>query len=588
MIATAPARESTPRTDTLRWLRHALRALAVAMGAVHTVVAMLEQSMNEDGISYLDLGDAYFNGDWSAVVNGIWSPAYAWVIALTVRVLEPSIAWEFPAVQLANFGIYVVALFCFEHFWNRLTLRYYGDAAGAEPVARFPPAVWLALGYSLFIWSALDLIHLWSVSPDMGVAAVVYLAAGRLLGSSAQPASVRSAFALGLLLGFGYLVKAALLPLGIVAAALAAAAMRGAPRRRAAAFGAALAGMLVVGGPLIAALSWSAGELTMGDVGRFTYLKHVNEMPYPDYHGALDRLAGTPANPPRRVFDDPPIYEFAEPVGGTYPMAYDPGYWTAGLEPAVSASGQVRALVTNAMAYFDLFVRAQGGFLALVVLLFLLRKREHAQASLLGGEAVLALWSLAAFGMYSLVHVLPRYIAPFVVLLWGALLARLRFSAEPLGAKLAALGGVLLVGFVWVNLAVLHLDGVRRVTGFTPLSESAAQPDAEAAPAHHADHVAIAAELGRLGLRDGDRIGFIGYSYTEYWARLARLKIVAEIHAHETRRFWEAPPADRTRALAAFARAGAVAVVAEPFPHESPPPGWEPVGDSGYLVRRVQ
>jgi hypothetical protein len=583
----APAAEAPP------WFRNALRALAVAMGALHTAVAVLQQSMNEDGISYLDLGDAYWRGDFDAIVNGIWSPAYAWIIASTVRLVEPPIAWEFPVVQLANLGVYVVALVCFEFFWRRLTLRYYADGGSAGPwqaadggagrATRFPPAVWLALGYSLFIWSSLDLVNLWAVTPDMGVAAVVYLVAGFLLGASACAASARTMFPFGLLLGFGYLVKAALLPLGIVAAAFAALVMTGPVRRRVAAFGAALAGIAVVGGPLIVALSWSSGQLTIGDVGRFAYLKHVNEMPYADYHGALDRLAGRPVNPPRLIHEDPRVFEFAEPVGGTYPMAYDPGYWTRGLEPTVTVSGQLRALATSAMAYFDLFVRRQGGFVALVLLLFWMRRREE-QRPEPSGETAILLWALAAFGMYALVHVLPRYVAPFVVLFWAGALARLAFPAGAMGARLATLGGVLLTVFVWINLAALHLDGVSRVTGFTPVAEASTERGAEAVAEPRPDHVAIAADLERLGLREGERIGFIGYSYNQYWARLARLRIVAEIHLHETQRFWTATPERQAEVLAAFARAGAVAVVSAPVPQQARPPGWQSLGDSQYLI----
>ena len=34
--------------------------------------------MISDGVSYLDIGDAYFRGDWKAAVNAYWSPVYSW------------------------------------------------------------------------------------------------------------------------------------------------------------------------------------------------------------------------------------------------------------------------------------------------------------------------------------------------------------------------------------------------------------------------------------------------------------------------------------------------------------------------------
>jgi len=561
-----------------------MRTVAAGMAAVHSIVAVMQQSMNEDGINYLDMGDAYLRGDWDAAINGVWSPVYGVVVAAIVRISEPSIWWEFPTVQITNFAIYVLALLSFEFFWTRLSLHYYRAGADREGRVLFPPAVWLALGYSLFIWSSLDLIQVWSVTPDMSVAAIVYLAAGLMLKISAEPDDGRHFVVLGLLLGFGYLVKAALLPLGIVALALAAMRMPGSPGRRARNLFVSLAAMLLVAGPLLGALSWSAGQLTMGDVGRFTYLKHVNEMPYPDFQLAVERLRGTPQTPPRRVWDEPPVYEFAEPVAGTYPMAYDPGYWTTGLAPDITVRSQARALITSAMAYFDLFVREQGGFLGVVLLAGVIGIANLRQSFRnVDVAAILVLWSLAAFAMYSVVHVLPRYVAPFVTLFWAGLLVSMRFPAEVSGKRLATAAAALLTLFVWVNLAVLNLDGLRRVTGFTPLAEGAALPSAEVEQ-HAADHAGIADQLLQMGLRNGDHVAFIGYSFTEYWARLARLKIVAEIHWHDTDRFWNVPRDTQAFAIAAFAGTGAVAVIAAPVEVEELPPGWQAVGDSGYLL----
>ena len=566
-----------------RHIRNVLRAVVVGMGAVHTVVAVLQQSMNEDGISYLDMGDAWLGGDWGLAISSVWSPAYGWLIAAVVNLSEASMRWEFPVVQLTNFAIFVLSLVAFEYFWNRLTLLYYAGSDD-DGSARFPLPGWHVLGYSLFLWSSLTLIQIWSVTPDMSVAAVVYLAAGMLLNTAGEPVRYRALLLVGLLLGLGYLVKAALLPLGLVALVLAALATAGPLRRRALGLAVSVAAMLAVAAPQIAALSSSAGHLTMGDVGRFTYLKHVNEMPYPDFHGAVGELRGEPRHPPRRVFDEPPVYEFAEPVAGTYPMAFDPGYWTAGLKPAVSVQGQARALLTSAIFFFDLFVRTQGGFLAVVLLLALM---SHRRGLRFDGPAALVLWSLAAFSMYSIVHVLPRYIAPFVVLFWAGLVAGMRFPANAAGKKLATTGAMLMSLFVWINLGAFNLDGLRRVTGFTPLSETASQPAPEAEQPR-ADHPRIAAELLRLGLRSGDPVGFIGYSYSEYWARLGRFRIIAEIHWHDTGRFWNASTEHQAGAIDAFAGTGAAAVVAAPVSIEELPPGWQAVGDTGYLIYRLR
>jgi hypothetical protein len=391
---------------------------------------------------------------------------------------------------------------------------------------------------------------------------------------------------LGLVLGLGYLAKAALLPLAIVLILFTAMIPATGPGRfkrvvvSAAAF-------LIVAAPFLLALSLQYGQPIFSDVGRFTYLKHVNEMPYPNFHAALDRLEGEPEHPPRKIFDDPPIYEFAEPIGGTYPMSYNPSYWTAGLEPRIEVLQQARAIITQAMIYFELFFRVQGGFTAVALFLILaslgtIGSRKHLVAGML-----VSLWALSCFGLYSLVHVAYRYIAPFVVLLWSGLLNLVHLPNTQPGRRVVNSGGALLVLFVWINIAALNLEGLGAMVGFSPLSESGSY-ESQFSDGHSADHPAIAEALLEQGLERGDEVGFIGYSYSAYWARLARLKIIAEIHPEDIRVFWEADAEQRERALKAFAEAGAEAVIAEPTGGESPPPGWESIGGTGYLIHRFR
>ena len=45
--------------------------IAILLGALHTYAAATSYSMNADGISYLDIGDAYFRGDWETAINPV-------------------------------------------------------------------------------------------------------------------------------------------------------------------------------------------------------------------------------------------------------------------------------------------------------------------------------------------------------------------------------------------------------------------------------------------------------------------------------------------------------------------------------------
>ena len=82
-------------------------------------------------------------------------------------------------------------------------------------------------------------------------------------------------------------------------------------------------------------------------------------------------------------------------------------------------------------------------------------------------------------------------------------------------------------------------------------------------------------------------MAFAGSGYSAFWARLARLRIVAEIRPADLAGFWSAEPQRRAQILAALADAGVVAVVAEPpqTPLARLDPGWQAIGNTGYLIQ---
>jgi hypothetical protein len=64
------------------------------VAAVILVLGLLQawagrHSMQSDGISYLDMGDAIVRGDWRMALNGYWSPLYPFLLGACERRLEP-------------------------------------------------------------------------------------------------------------------------------------------------------------------------------------------------------------------------------------------------------------------------------------------------------------------------------------------------------------------------------------------------------------------------------------------------------------------------------------------------------------------
>jgi hypothetical protein len=288
------------------------------------------------------------------------------------------------------------------------------------------------------------------------------------------------------------------------------------------------------------------------------------------------------------VFESPDVYEFSGPIGGSYPLSFDPGYWTSGLSPRFDLRQQLQATLSNARFYFELFVRTQGGFLALVIVLGVVALGAGIRPARFPAEGALVVWAVCAFGLYATVFVTERYIAPFVVIFWSGLLASLTLPDAAPYRRLMMASGFTLALFVWINIAAVNLEGLSAVLGYSvslPADGAPADDAARFSGGSSAAPPAIAGALRRQGIEAGDQIGFIGYSFSAFWARLARVRIVAEIAPRHAGRFWDASPERQAAVLEAFAVAGATAIVAEPVHGAAVPPGWQPVGDTGYLVR---
>jgi LmbE family N-acetylglucosaminyl deacetylase len=72
-----------------------------------------------------------------------------------------------------------------------------------------------------------------------------------------------------------------------------------------------------------------------------------------------------------------------------------------------------------------------------------------------------------------------------------------------------------------------------------------------------------------------------------HWARLGRLRIIAEMPNSEADQFFAVPDSRRREAIEAFAKAGAKALIAVSVPPDKTLPGWERLGNSNYYLLRL-
>jgi hypothetical protein len=166
------------------------------------------------------------------------------------------------------------------------------------------------------------------------------------------------------------------------------------------------------------------------------------------------------------------------------------------------------------------------------------------------------LWPLialpaAAFAIYLPVHVEGRFLGGFVVVLFLTLLAAARL--RPADQKSA--GYVAIAVFITLALGTADIT-IRYATHHLAIPGSG--PDSAWLD------VLTAEQLQKMGTRPGDRVAVIGDGTGAYWARLAKLRIVAEIMGanHGAAQFWESSENTKQKVYAAFADAGASLVVA--------------------------
>jgi len=320
--------------------------LAILLGTIQAWANRFSLS-SEDLISYLDIADAYLAGEWHLAINGNWSPLYSWLLGLTIYVFNPSPYWELPVVKLTNFLIYLFALISFEFFLGELLLDYKKRFLGAHnKYFSIPEWTLEVLGYSLFLWSALNLTGVYCDTPDMCTAALVYLASGIVLRVHTRSASWFNFIMLGVVLGFGYLSKAAMFPLAfffLLVGTLSVGNIQQALTRLLV----ALLTFTLISAPFIVALSTTKGRLTYSDTGKLSYVWYVNPssrvIPNNHWQGGPPGF-GQPKHPTRKILNNPPVFEFITPIGGTYPPWTDPSYWYEGLTIRFSLNKQIQRI----------------------------------------------------------------------------------------------------------------------------------------------------------------------------------------------------------------------------------------------------
>jgi hypothetical protein len=553
---------------------HAIRSdrrifwfLVVGFGLLQ--VCAHRNDMSPDGISYIELARASLASGPHALTNAYWSPLYPFLLGLILRLLHPSIIWEFTAVHVLNFFIYLASFACFTVFLTELQLAGNLPARLEHDVAPCNSRWNDALSVFLFLWAAQFWLSPSFVNPDMCVAALVYLATALLLRMLRSSVAWPTWIFFGIVLGLAYLAKAAMFPLAFVFLACALFLAWRKQNATRAIRGAALALLvfLAIAAPWITAISHTKGRWTFGDSGKIAYAEYVNGATLTTHWQGQPPGTGSPKHPTRQILANPPIYEFAQPIPGSYPPWYDASYWYDGIRPHFALRGQLWVLFRALNAYFKMFSKTGVLYIVGVTLLLALRRGARWQ-SIQTAMWVVFFPSIAALGLYALVLVEFRYVSPFALMLLVWLIARIEIL-WPTNSKFLRC----------LTLAAIVAPAVAIAWPLTRDTRAIIRnaPD---------EQWQVANTLPAMGVPSGASLATIGSGLDAYWAHLAGDRIIAEIPTKDQEQFVAADLEKKQSILQRFINVGAQAVLTKNSAVANSMPGWHRIGNSQYYLWR--
>ena len=542
------------------------------------VLALLDawagrQYTDPDGISYLDMSDALLKHNWHLLINPHWSPLYPFLVGIATWLIHPSAFWELPVVHLVNFGIFLGALASFE-FLMREVLQVLRGAVGQQDLPRTYPASawrWQLLGYCLFASSTFVLISgVRRVNPDLCVAAFVYLDAGLLLRLRTGANKSRTCLLLGLTLGLGYLAKAILFPMAFVFMAVAWFVI-GEWRRAVLPLAITLLVFSAIAAPPAALISRMVGRLSFSESGMLNVAWQINDQPMLPFY--LDSAPPALKHPMEILYKHPNIFSFAGPAPSTYSPWHDPWYWNAGADTAFSLPNQVRAIGRNLAALFaDWYMAPIWALIGGCIVLFFMSRKAPRRLQSVTSSWPLLIPAIAAISFYVLVLIQPRYIAPFLVLLFLGIFPYILVQKSSHPSKSSAVATSIIATAIFGFSALLVVSHLIR-----PMPSLRG---------NGGEHYRAAEFLNGNRVLPGQSVGLIGSGWdVMIWARLARVQIVAQIPPGDANLFWQASaPRVKMRVYDAFAGAGAKAVITAEIPPSSGFGDWQQVGDTHYYV----
>lgn len=557
-VVLPPTSRDQTRTLTNYRASKFLLLLGMVAGAIYAY--SFRYSISPDGISYLDVASAYARGDWATAINGYWSPAYSWILAVALKLFHSNGPTELVALHFVNYLCFVAAFISFSHFWRTLWRHDNDSVRRSVGLAHLSPLTLDIFGYGLFLLLFLPLVG--TTTPDVLSSSFIFLISAYMLHPTP---SWRNPFwggvSLGTLCALAYFSKAILLYFGLVSLGFLLFEKRS---NRFRVFAISIVTFAVLLAPWALAIHYKFGHWSLGYSGQLNYAWFVDGTETKTYPGPVG--APLPYFPGPRVFQHPDIYQVPAAAYITYLPWYDAALMDSPSRAHFQWHGQWVALQKNVAWFCGWFFGSLGPIVvAILALLFV-----SGRALIVSGRRylIVVVPSLLILLMYVLVFVrTPRYIAAPTILLLSAAMASVRLKPKQ-GRQAAAILAAGLLVFATANASGI-VDTV-----------------SSSLDRHTNTTVDVAEALERAGVQPNTRVATVGTAVYSYWAKLAHVNVTAEIWDEDAPLFWNADVGKQEAMLCAMSAAGASIVIGRPS-GSTEMPGWEALGKTGYWMRRL-
>lgn len=520
-----------------RSIRLTFWIVGIFAGAVLTYTTRF--FINGDAINYIEMGEALRQGNWQGFINLTASPGYAALLGLGQILLDTNRFNEIPLLKLVNLTCMILAMGACEYFLAALKRHYASSLSRDE--APLPWPLIMALVYAMFLFSVLNWVRPRLMAPEMPVFACVLMIMALLLKMRHDPESFKNHILMGFWTGLTYLFKTFFFPFSVfflITGMLAIGSARKAvPRVMLSAFI-----MLLVCSPWLMALSTEIGRFSYGETAGLNY-------------GIYVKASGKSIHQPLLLASAPEalLYRDSPFPNCTRPSTFDPSYWKLGLQPVFDASAHLRLFMKHmAEILFDQWA------MSLLLLLLVAWNIKNGSLRLrplmpLPVHFCLMFPALAAIGLYSILHVEMRYLAPFMLLFVAAVAIWPRYPlAERSTVRKAIAGQLLLIAVILVSTVTTVID--QSLRGMISRANKSSYQSA------FLEMLSIGTYLKQRGIGSGSEVALVGHP-PSYWARNAGIRIVAEIPKKEE--LLSAPPQARALCAQSMRSVGVHAILAK-------------------------